>query len=1342
MTKLLTHVHTTQELLIQALNQAAALDPQLIGFEESIYNVFREQIQAMGLRGGISLLDDEKQNLVFHTIAQPGKSRILPRLESLFGRSSKNYTIRVDQVDVYSEVLSSGQAVFSPDTNKIIRQMLPVSEEGFIARVMDVFGGTPGIYCPLLIQNEVVGVLNVAGSDLTEEELPVLKAFANYISAALTNTELVRELKDKEDNYRSLINNLPIGIYRIDPDGRFLITNPVLMDQLQIRNQEPLDQIVFGEVGLRPIYDREQIIQQVKDSGQVIGLETEWQTPQGEKVYFKENLKGTYDKDGNLMYVEGSLEDITDRKQTEETIRKQLADLSLLNQIAAISADQQDLDTLLEQITKIIASRLFSDHFGVLILDPSADVLRVHPSYQGLAPEYFEETFLPGEGITGTVFKTGLPLRVSDVRQFPGYIESDPTLRSELCVPIMAGNRVLGVLNAERTELGGFSADDESLLVTIADQLATAMERALYLRAVENQTLQLTLLNEAAMTTSRVLDPSELIELIATQITNLINPDTFFISLYDESAQELEIAVAYKRGSVDIAAVGMKIPVAQAGLTSLLLDTGEILQIDDLASSPLLVGYTGMEMTMKGSWVGIPLMAANNVIGALTVQFFEKNVLDVDQTQFLESLASNAAIAITNGNLFAEIQNRYALSNHLAKLSESLNRPQTEKEVIQVIGESALSLLNIETGAVFIPVQDHQVQCAWSSSLSEEFTHSIKQLFTESSGDGIGKKSAPVIISDIEKLPAGHSLRHVALQEGIRSISIWPLVYEGKTIAEVACCKRNPYAWNDDEKSVLMTFARQAAISIQNARLLEAERHRRYEAEALYKTTIALTSTLDVDKVLENLLVELYRVVDYSSASLQMLENDVVRIVAVQGLLVKADEVVGMEFSASNQLILEMQQTHEPIILQDAQADSRFEALSKLGYVRGWIGVPLVVGEKMIGCLTIDSDEVGTFNESHAQQAKAFANQAAVAIETASLFSQTQRRLQVLQSIHTIDQAISGSLDLSLTLDVLMEQMLNLLGVDGIRIFSYDSASQMFDRLAQRELISIHHKSQNSFFDEQIVLQAIAKRDMVIHSQENTRSSLTQPNLSCYCVTPLIARGLIRGVIEIFSMKKMNTNDEWLNLIKTLSTQAAIAIENDNLLSSLKKSNDELVSAYDRTLEGWARALELRDRETEGHARRVTELTVKLARRMGIHGVDLANIRRGTLLHDIGKMALPDYILLKEGPLNEVEERIMKTHPQLAYDMLSEIPYLKPALFIPYYHHEKFDGTGYPHGLVGEEIPLPARIFAVVDVWDALISDRPYRKAWTKEKAARYIRDESGKHFDPEVVKLFFEIIE
>jgi putative nucleotidyltransferase with HDIG domain len=199
---------------------------------------------------------------------------------------------------------------------------------------------------------------------------------------------------------------------------------------------------------------------------------------------------------------------------------------------------------------------------------------------------------------------------------------------------------------------------------------------------------------------------------------------------------------------------------------------------------------------------------------------------------------------------------------------------------------------------------------------------------------------------------------------------------------------------------------------------------------------------------------------------------------------------------------------------------------------------------------------------------------------------------------------------------------------------------------------------------------------------------------------------------------------------------------NLDLESRVRLRTRELAEAYDTTLEGWAKALELRDKETEGHSRRVTETTVAVARAMGVPEEEVEHIRRGAILHDIGKMGIPDEILRKEGSLTDEEREIVHKHPDTAYELLKQIPFLENALDIPYCHHEKWNGSGYPRGLKGREIPFSARIFAVADVWDALTSNRPYRKAWGKEQVSHYLMNESGKHFDPRVVNIFLSLLE
>jgi putative nucleotidyltransferase with HDIG domain len=195
------------------------------------------------------------------------------------------------------------------------------------------------------------------------------------------------------------------------------------------------------------------------------------------------------------------------------------------------------------------------------------------------------------------------------------------------------------------------------------------------------------------------------------------------------------------------------------------------------------------------------------------------------------------------------------------------------------------------------------------------------------------------------------------------------------------------------------------------------------------------------------------------------------------------------------------------------------------------------------------------------------------------------------------------------------------------------------------------------------------------------------------------------------------------------------------LIDDLKQTNTELQNSYETTLEGWAKALELRDYESKNHSQRVTKSAMRLAVALGIEDEQLVHIRRGALLHDIGKMGIPDSILVKKGPLTDKEMDIMRMHTQYAYDLLYPIPYLRPAISIPYSHHEKWDGSGYPNGFKGKDIPFAARLFAIVDVWDALISDRPYRNKWSHEKSKQYLLSKKGTHFEPDLLDVFLGLI-
>ncbi|MCD4673225.1 MAG: GAF domain-containing protein [Anaerolineaceae bacterium] len=415
-----------------------------------------------------------------------------------------------------------------------------------------------------------------------------------------------------------------------------------------------------------------------------------------------------------------------------------------------------------------------------------------------------------------------------------------------------------------------------------------------------------------------------------------------------------------------------------------------------------------------------------------------------------------------------------------------------------------------------------------------------------------------------------------------------------------------------------------------------------------------------------------------------------------------------------------------------------------------WAGVlvPLVVEAQPIGAMLVVNRRKITEDEE--RTLKAVADIAASAVHRATLYENTQRRLDRVTALRTLNLAVCGNIDLKILLEVLMDQITEHLGVDAADVLVLNPETQELLYTLGRgfwtkaiEDIYLNLSSGlagQAVLERQMVLVKNLTEDSRVHPE--WREMAQKEKFNSYLALPLIAKGQVKGVLEIFSRQKDGHDEEWLGFMEALAADAAMAIDHAELFGELQRSNEELTVAYDATIWGWSKALELRDKETQGHSERVVELTVRLARLLGVLESDLPAVRRGAILHDIGKMGVPDSILLKPGPLEPGERDIMRRHPEFAYQMLSAIPFLQGALDIPYCHHERWNGKGYPRRLQGEDIPLAARIFSVVDVWDALTSDRPYRRAWSREKTYEYIKAQRGRAFDPRVVDVFLKLMD
>jgi len=538
-------------------------------------------------------------------------------------------------------------------------------------------------------------------------------------------------------------------------------------------------------------------------------------------------------------------------------------------------------------------------------------------------------------------------------------------------------------------------------------------------------------------------------------------------------------------------------------------------------------------------------------------------------------------------------------------------------------------------------------------------------------------------------------------------------------------------------------FADQLAVSIENARLFSKIEQRTRDLEMISRVSMALRVASDRKEMVRVILDQLINLLDVDSASLASIDSFTgdTLIEIARGSWEKFN---GLRFTAEELNKFPLPLTTATYHNNNLQSDEKLTQSGVNLGLQSLAGVPLIAQGMLIGGLWVGSRL--TISEDEVRLLSSIGDMAANALHRAALHEQTQGRLQRIAALQRIDLTIATSFDLNVTFNVLLNEIISLLGVDAADVLVLNPLMHTLDYAAGRGFRMGSYKNLHLHLGQGYAGKVAFERhpisipDLSQTNGEDTIPQMTDEKFTSYFGVPLIVKGQIKGVLEVFCRKIIKPDEEWLNFLSTLGGQAAIAVDNHSLFENLQRSNVQLTLAYDATIEGWSRALDLRDEETEGHTQRVTNMTLRLCEAMGMTESERVQIRRGALLHDIGKMGIPDSILLKPGPLTDEEWVVMEKHPVYAYEFLSPVNFLRPALDIPYCHHERWDGTGYPRGIKGEQIPVAARVFALADVWDALSSDRHYRPAWVEKDIIQHIQAEIGQHFDPKVVELFLEL--
>jgi HD-GYP domain-containing protein (c-di-GMP phosphodiesterase class II)/putative methionine-R-sulfoxide reductase with GAF domain len=774
---------------------------------------------------------------------------------------------------------------------------------------------------------------------------------------------------------------------------------------------------------------------------------------------------------------------------------------------------------------------------------------------------------------------------------------------------------------------------------------------------------------------------------------------------------------------------------------------------DVQADQPLQADAKNAPMREVGelrSAIAVPLLIQERVIGVLSLDSTRKDAFTQEDLNRLVGFAASAALVIENARLFEETRRRAEETASLLNASLSLSSLDLQ-ETLQTIGQRARHLLAADGCRIFLLEPDGKtLRCVLALAESETAFADLRINLGQGVTGHVALTGKAEIVNDMQRDPRAQTVP--GTEEESEAIMFAPLKSGQKTIGVISIRRvgsERPFQPND--LNLLQAFASLAASAVSNARLFEEIQARLQELEILQSLSSALRQAHMVEEMLPIFIQYAARAVDATAGSIYLWEEASGEWVSHGWMTADGrwqTDTADLRHRPGEGVTGWVGERGEIYVTSDWRADPTNQPLPHevefLQSLTSGISLPLKAEARAIGIMHLWYAERHDFSDEEKRLLTAIADMAANAIQRARLHEETTQQVKRLTALRDLDRVIASSFDLQLTFNLLLTHAREQLQADAVNILLYDPHTYALQQAAGRGFRSARPSNLRLNLGESLAGRAALERrlvaipDLNILSEEFSKPEFTESeNFKAYYAYPLMAKGELKGVLEVFHRAPFQAAPDWLNFFETLAGQAAIAIDNARLFENLERSNFELNLAYDETIEGWSRALDLRDKETEGHTRRVTELTVRLARAMGIAEEQIIHIRRGALLHDIGKMGVPDRILLKEGPLTEEEQQIMRQHPQFAYDMLAPIQYLRPALDIPYCHHEKWDGTGYPRGLKGEEIPLSARIFAVADVYDALTSDRPYRKAWTKEQALEYVRQQSGSHFDPQVVDAF-----
>ncbi len=1048
------------------------------------------------------------------------------------------------------------------------------------------------------------------------------------------------------------------------------------------------------------------------------------------------------------------------QQQIDELARhnRRLAALDGITHAALMASDEY---TLLQILADQLGEFWDADGCHVTLWDERSQSVLPGAAYGPFRDTYRQMKVEPGEPtLTEAVLRAGEPIFVPDVFDSP-YIsrriaETFPA-RALLGIPLISGSRWLGgVLVAFHQPPLVLSEEGLDWAKQVGAQISLAIDKAQLYQRTLHELQREQQLNALAQTFSANLDVETTLQRVLSLLVDMVAADAGALALLSEDNHF--ITYPYLVGNLPASLSEKPTPREGGGLAWKIVETRKYILLDDYRASEY--AHPDWQNLNIQAFLGVPLMARDQCLGA--VGLFRtpgKSPFSLQEASLADSVARQMGIEIQNALLFQKEQRLRARAEILRDVATDINNPNLDlSENLERMLRRLQKVLGFDSASVFL-VEDNSLYLRQAIGLRDptvigkNFPVDGNSLFNE-----IRRSGRPLVLREANNHPNFQGWG------GTLGVMCWmgvPLEEHGEVIGYITFDRYENKPYREDEIELANTVASQASTAIAQAHLFQQMERRARQLSVLYELSQQSVRQTDAEVVAKRACdlavnklglhfawIGLFRseeqhlfsvgfvhaLISEAALAYPKLLSDSRRL--VDSVLIRSALHSGTPVFFNAQVNHAAETSEERQLLQDLCGNHA--AAFSLRHAGRVLGVMLFGGGAQ------------AFSEGQIRFLQAFVNQVAVALENIRLFADTQRHLEYVQALHAIDMTINASLDLDVTLNVLVHQISQQLEVDAVAIYTLEPHTNLLifsagEGFRTANLGEVHWRlGQGRTGRVALNREALYIGDL---EKSATRGGyadnlVKEEKFITYYGVPLIAKGQVKGVLEIYHRQQLFPKTQWVEFLNAVAAQAAIAMDNADLFRRLERSNFDLLMAYNTTLEGWSRALELRDAETEGHSERVTKMTIRLAQEMGITGDALTHIRHGALLHDIGKMGVPDAILYKPGPLTDEEWEIMRQHPVYAYRLLSPIPYLREALNIPYCHHERWQGQGYPRGLKGKQIPLAARIFAVVDVWDALSKDRPYRRAWSQEKVRAYLKEQAGIQFDPTVVDVFLRILE